>query len=167
MAALSVDPFVHNLLQQKETVASVDPNNVRCGCEDEAALIYCDNCEAFFGEKCLVGHKRGRKTSTHSTASVDDYFKASGPGSRRLFCHKHRAFEIDTYCKQCQEAMCPSCVVPDHASHQGLVKLIDVAADFSGELKQAATTVRSNLFLLVAFSPQLDLLIRSKAARTS
>jgi len=45
--------------------------------------------------------------------------------------------------------MCPSCVVPDHANHQGLVKLADVATDFSGELKQAAATVRSNLFLLI------------------
>jgi len=38
VAALSVDPFVHNLLQQKETLSSVDPNNVKCACEDEAAL---------------------------------------------------------------------------------------------------------------------------------
>ena len=142
VAALSVDPFVHNLLQQKETLASVDPNNVRCGwCDDEPAVEYCGECETFFGEKCLGGHKRGKKTLSHSTTSVDDYFKASGPGSRRLFCHKHGALEIDTYCKQCQEAMCPSCAVPDHVNHQGLVKLAEVASDFSGELKQAASTV--------------------------
>jgi len=81
--------------------------------------------------------------------TVDDYFKASAPASRRLFCHRHGALEIDTYCKQCQEAMCPSCVVPDHVNHQGLVKLAEVAADFSGELKKAASTVRSYLFLIV------------------
>jgi len=149
VAALSVDPFVHNLLQQNETLASVDPNDVKCGCEDEAAVEYCGECETFFGEKCLGGQKRGKKTLSHLTISVDDYFKSSGPGSRRLFCPKHGASEIDTYCKQCQEAMCLSCAIPDHVNHQGLVKLTEVASKFSGELKEAASTVRSNLFLLI------------------
>ena len=149
VAALSVDPFVHNLLQQKESLASVDPNNVKCGCENEAALVYCNDCGTFFGENCLKNHKKGKISSTHSTVTVDDYFKASAPASRRLFCHRHGALEIDTYCKQCQEAMCSACVVPDHANHQGLVKLAEVAADFSGELTQAASTVRSDLFLLI------------------
>ena len=149
VAALLVDPFVLNLNKQKESLASVNPNDVQCVCEDEPALLHCDICEEFYGEKCLKAHSRAKKTSNHPTQSIDDYFKASGPGSRRLFCHKHRAFEMDTYCKQCQQAMCPSCVVPDHANHQGLVKLADVATDFSGELKQAAATVRSNLFLLI------------------
>jgi len=168
VAALSVDPFVHNLLQQKETLSSVDPNNVKCACEDEAALIYCNDCGNFFGEKCLKAHKKGKISATHSTTSVDDYFKASGTGSRRLFCHKHGALEIDTYCKQCQEAMCPSCVVPDHANHQGLVKLAEVAADFSGELKKAASTVRSNLFLLLErFLSQCNSLTRFKRGRTN
>jgi len=147
VAALSVDPFVHNLLQQKETLSSIDPNNVKCGCDDEGAVVYCSDCEAFFGERCLVGHQRGKKTSTHSTVTVDDYFKSSGPGSRRLFCPKHGALEIDTYCRQCQEATCPSCGVESHGSHQGLVKLAEVATNFSGELKEAASTVRSHIFL--------------------
>jgi len=149
VAALYVDPFVHNLQQQKESLSSVDPNNVKCGCDDEGAVVYCSDCEAFFGEKCLRAHSRGRISATHSTVTVDDYFKASGPGSRRLFCHKHATSEIDTYCKQCQEAMCPSCGVEGHGSHQGLVKLAEVATNFSGELKEAASTVRSDLFLLI------------------
>jgi len=167
VAALPVDPFVLNVHKQKEYLASVNPNDVQCVCEDEPALVHCDICEEFYGEKCLKAHSKAKKTSNHPTQSLDDYFESSGPGSRRLFCHKHGALEIDTYCKQCQEAMCLSCAIPDHVNHQGLVKLAEVAADFSVELKKAASTVRSYLFLLERFLSQYNSLTRFKRRRTS
>ena len=53
LSALPVDPFVLNLLRQKESLASVNPNDVKCGCGDEDAVIHCDQCAAFIGEGCL------------------------------------------------------------------------------------------------------------------
>ena len=141
LSALPVDPFVLNVNKQKETLASVNPNDVKCGCGDEDCVIYCDQCAAFIGESCLKFHRTSKATSSHITMTVDDYFKSSGPASRRMFCQTHETLEVDTFCKQCQLAMCLSCAVPDHVSHQGLVKLTEVASDFSGELKQAASTV--------------------------
>jgi len=167
VAALPVDPFVLNVHKQKEYLASVNPNDVQCVCEDEPALVHCDICEEFYGEKCLKAHSKAKKTSNHPTQSVDDYFKTFGPGSRRLFCQTHPSLEVDSFCKQCQQAMCPSCGVAGHGNHQGLVKLADVATDFSGELKQAAATVRSNLFLLFEHFPLNVSLTRFKRRRTS
>ena len=151
MNGLPVDPFVLNLLQQKETMSAYDPNNVKCGCEEEAALVYCNDCGAFFGEKCLKNHKKGKITLTHSPMTVDDYFKESGPGSRRMFCQTHPTLEVDSFCKQCQQATCPSCGVESHGSHQGLVKLLNLAADFSRELIRSAGNVH-----LCRFPPFVD-----------
>ena len=49
VAALSVDPFVHNLQQQKETLSSVDPNNVECSCGEESAVVYCNDYRILIG----------------------------------------------------------------------------------------------------------------------
>ena len=92
--------------------------------------------------------------------TVDDYFKTSGPASRRLFCQSHVTLEVDSFCKQCQLAMCPSCGVESHGSHQGLVKLTNLVADFSKELIRSAANVCPLLLIPFVKVPSIQVIFR-------
>jgi tripartite motif-containing protein 2/3 len=142
VSGLPVDPFVLGLVQQKEATANINPNDVKCDCGDEPALIHCPNCELFFGEKCSQVHGRSKANKSHSVVTVDDYFSGSGPTTRVIFCQTHPALEIDTFCKTCDQPMCPSCIVPIHNSHN-LMKLKDISLDFTGEILKSLKPVMS------------------------
>ena len=71
LAALPADAFVLNLLKQKETLAAINPNDVRCACGEEAATCYCELCEEFLGESCLKLHSRAKKSQSHQTTTLD------------------------------------------------------------------------------------------------
>ena len=143
VGALPADSFVLGLVKQKETASKVNPNDVKCDCDEEPAVVHCANCEAFLGERCQRTHAKSKATATHVVAKLDDHFKRSGPATRILFCQFHPASEIDTFCKTDDQPMCPSCAVPSHNSHD-LVKLKDVSLDFSAEITKVLQPVRNH-----------------------
>jgi len=130
VAALTADTYVLGLAKQKETASKINPNDVQCSCEDEPALVHCNMCDAFFGDRCAKSHLKSKANASHVVVKVAEYFKGSGPTTRILFCQHHPGSEIDTFCKTDDQPMCSKCVVPNHNSHH-LVKLKDVSLDFS------------------------------------
>jgi len=138
VAALSADSFVLGLVKQKEAASKDDdPNDVKCACNEESAIVHCALCELFFGENCQKGHK----WSKHEVVNVDDYFKESEQTTRILFCQLHPTSEIDTFCKTDDQPMCAKCGVSSHQSHS-FVPLKDISLDFSAEITKALQPVR-------------------------
>jgi len=86
VAALNADSFVLGVAKQKETASKINPNDVKCVCEEEPATVHCASCDLFFGDRCLKMHAKSKANASHVVVNVDDYFKGSGPTTRILFC---------------------------------------------------------------------------------
>ena len=142
---MNADSYVLGVAKQKETASKVNPNDVKCVCEDEPATVHCASCDSFLGERCLKPHAKSKANASHVMVNVDDYFKGSGPATRVLFCQHHPGSEINTFCKTDDQPMCAQCVVPGHVSHQ-VVQLKDISLDFSAEITKALQPVRLSSF---------------------
>jgi len=140
---------------QTETTSKVNPNDVKCECEDEPAIVHCASCDSFMGERCLRTHAKSKANANHVLVKVDDYFKGSGQTARVLFCQYHPGSEIDTYCKTDNHPLCSKCVVPAHNSHN-LVQLKDISLDFSAEITKA---LQSSFFPFFTWNTTLNVYI--------
>ena len=114
VAALSADSYVLGVAKQKESASKVNPNDVKCVCEEEPATVHCASCDLFIGERCQKGHKASKAKASHVVVKVDDYFKGSGPTTRVLFCQHHPGSEINTFCQTDDQPMCAQCAVSSH-----------------------------------------------------
>ena len=151
MAALPVDSFVANLLRQKESLASVDQNNVQCACGDEPAVCYCDECEEFIGESCLKGHSKMKKTSAHKPVKSTITSKQLAPPLAACIVPLTPLLRLIPTASSAREPCVPH-VGSEHVSHQGVGKLASIATDFSGELNKSSSAVRSLQFNYFSFS---------------
>jgi len=147
-AALNADSYVLGVAKQKESASKINPNDVKCVCEDEPATVHCTNCEQFLGERCQRVHKGSKANAAHVVVKVDDYFKGSGPTTRILFCQRHPGSEIDTFCKIDDQPMCAKCAVSSHQSHS-FIPLKDIFLDFSSEITKALQPVRLSCSFLL------------------
>ena len=76
---------------------------------------------------------------------------------RPVFCSRpgHQKEELKYYCKQCETALCQTCVILDHGGH--VLKLIDGEAETKRlEIKSVIETQRQNLEAKMNIVSQLD-----------
>ena len=95
-----------------------DVNKVKCeGCgAQEDATTHCVDCGQNFGDSCISVHRNMKGAASHQLIPLHD-LKGKVEVKRAPRCKKHALQEINTYCKTCQEAICPQCAVADHRKH--------------------------------------------------
>ena len=76
---------------------------------------------------------------------------------RPVFCSRqgHQKEELKYYCKECETALCQTCVILDHGGH--VLKLIEEEAETKRlEIKSVIETQRQNLEAKINIASQLD-----------
>ena len=123
---------------------SVDPNNVICQiCEKTQATEFCQDCALSFCADRKKGHLKPRATARHQFIAIDEALKGGSSSSafRILHCQKHPQYEVNSYCKTDQTAVCPQCVVDAHIGHD-VSRLVDFSKGFKDTLSTLVNKVR-------------------------
>ena len=123
---------------------SVDPNNVICEiCEKTQATEFCQDCAMNFCADCKKGHLKPRATARHQFITIDEALKGGSSSSapRILHCQKHPQYEVNSYCKTDQTAICAECVVDAHIGHD-VSRLVDFSKGFKDTLSTLVNKVR-------------------------
>jgi len=116
--SLGCGVFIDSLTKSL-TSTGKDVNKVKCeGCDEEkAATMHCIDRGQNFDDSCLSVHRKMKISSSHQLIPLHDALKGKVEVKRAPRCKKHAILEINTYCKTCQEAICPQCAVADHRKH--------------------------------------------------
>jgi len=137
---LPSDRFIKNLCESARASASLDVNKIMCELCDglTPAQGFCQQCAQHTCKTCQRIHKKARSSQSHEFVTVDESLVAGLKGWRLLICTNHSTQEINSFCRDCQEAVCPQCAVDFHAKH-------DVA-----KVEVVATEARKEISLKVA-----------------
>jgi len=149
-----------------------DPNNVLCEiCEDEQACDYCTDCSQSFCASCKKPHLKAKVSSAHHFVSLDEALKPGTSiipplGSSVARCVHHPQQEINTYCHNDRQAICPECVLDFHKGHD-VDRLSKVVQSLKDDISTAASKVCFSFFLsffcffsfLLLHEPMLDLFL--------
>ena len=134
---------------------------VTCGnCDKKSSeASYCFQCCIFYCEKCLVGHNMMRDKKEHRVLAIIEFQDKDYEDvlKRPVFCSNegHQKEELKYYCKECETALCQTCVTLDHGSH--VLKLIDEEAKNKAlEIKSILQTQREGLDAKLNVIAQLD-----------
>jgi len=132
------------------------PNKVKCElCEETAATVKCKQCDQFFCDTCQKIHQKLKISAHHQFVTVRDALKGGSSSSapRILRCQKHPQYEVNSYCKTDQTAVCPQCAIESHRGHD-----VDLLINISQGFKDTISTLVNKvcfLFLLLSFLPPL------------
>ena len=134
---------------------------VTCGnCDKKSSeASYCFQCCIFYCEQCLVGHNMMRDKKEHRVLAVKEFQDKDYEDvlKRPVFCSKerHQKEELKYYCKECETALCQTCVILDHGGH--VLKLIEEEAETKRlEIKSVIERQRQNLEAKMNMVSQLD-----------
>jgi len=134
---------------------SMDLNNIRCElCEENGATFKCKQCDQFQCDSCQRIHLRTKATSQHQFITIDEALKGGSASSapRILHCQKHPQYEVNSYCKTDQTAVCPQCAVDFHRGHD-VDLFINISKGFKDTISTLMSKVRFPFFLFFLFSP--------------
>ena len=96
---------------------------VRCGnCDKKSSeTCYCFQCCIFYCEECVIGHNIMRSNKDHRVLALKDFQDKDYKDvmKRPVFCPKqgHTKEELKFVCKNCETAVCQTCVLLEHAGH--------------------------------------------------
>ncbi|NXT23083.1 PML protein, partial [Syrrhaptes paradoxus] len=93
-------------------------------CQQEAAVVWCSECEDFLCTKCFEDHQWFFKKRSHEARRVEDLraesahrFLEDTRRSSNLFCsspgHADQGHISSIYCTKCEKALCCSCALLD------------------------------------------------------
>ena len=123
---------------------------VTCGnCDKKSSeASYCFQCCIFYCEECLIGHNIMRDKKEHRVLAVKEFQDRDYEDvlKRPVFCSRqgHQKEELKLFCKDCETAVCQTCVMLDHNGHK--LTLIDEEAENQRlEIKTVIETQRHNL----------------------
>ena len=132
-----------------------------CGnCDKKSSeASYCFQCCIFYCEECLMFHSKMRDKTGHRALAVREFQDKDFEDvlKRPVFCSRqgHQKEELKYYCKQCETALCQTCVILDHGGH--VLKLIEEEAETKRlEIKSVIETQRQNLEAKMNIVSQLD-----------
>ena len=132
-----------------------------CGnCDKKSSeASYCFQCCIFYCEECLMFHGKMRDKTGHRALAVKEFQDKDFEDvlKRPVFCSRqgHQKEELKYYCKECETALCQTCVILDHGGH--VLKLIDEEAEAKRlEMKAVIETQRQNLEAKMNIVSQLD-----------
>ena len=107
--------------------------NVKCtNCDKRnAQTLYCFQCCSFWCEECVLAHNMIRTNKEHKTLALKDFQDQDIKVllERPAFCQTkgHEKEELKFFCKDCNVAICNTCVVTLHEGHGKL--LLEAARD--------------------------------------
>ena len=134
---------------------------VTCGnCDKKSSeASYCFQCCIFYCEQCLVGHNMMRDKKEHRVLAVKEFQDKDYEDvlKRPVFCSKerHQKEELKYYCKECETALCQTCVTLDHGGHD--LRLIEEEAENKTlEIKSILQSQREGLDAKLNVIAQLD-----------
>ena len=123
---------------------------VTCGnCDKKSSeASYCFQCCIFYCEECLIGHNIMRDKKEHRVLAVKEFQDRDYEDvlKRPVFCSRqgHHKEELKLFCKECETAVCQTCVLLDHKVHN-LTLIEEEATNQRLEIKTAIETQRHNL----------------------
>ncbi|NXA33158.1 PML protein, partial [Eudromia elegans] len=100
-----------------------------CRCQQEAAAVWCSECEGFLCRSCFEAHQWFFKKRNHEARKVEELRAESAhqflEGTRRfssLFCsspgHNNQGHVTSIYCRRCEKPLCCSCALLDSQHSQ-------------------------------------------------
>ena len=132
-----------------------------CGnCDKKSSeASYCFQCCIFYCEECLMFHSKMRDKTGHRALAVREFQDKDFEDvlKRPVFCSRqgHQKEELKYYCKECETALCQTCVILDHGGH--VLKLIEEEAETKRlEIKSVIESQRQNLEAKMNIVSQLD-----------
>ena len=132
-----------------------------CGnCDKKSSeASYCFQCCIFYCEECLMFHSKMRDKTGHRALAVREFQDKDFEDvlKRPVFCSRqgHQKEELKYYCKECETALCQTCVILDHGGH--VLKLIEEEAETKRlEIKSVIDRQRQNLEAKMNIVSQLD-----------
>ena len=132
-----------------------------CGnCDKKSSeASYCFQCCIFYCEECLMFHSKMRDKTGHRALAVKEFQDKDFEDvlKRPVFCSRqgHQKEELKYYCKECETALCQTCVILDHGGH--VLKLIEEEAETKRlEIKSVIESQRQNLEAKMNIVSQLD-----------
>ena len=125
-------------------------SQVRCGnCEKKSSeTSYCFHCCIFHCQECVTAHNIMRRNKDHRVLALKDFQDKDYEDvlKRPVFCAKqrHEKEELKYFCKNCEMAVCQTCVTLSHSGH-ALEHIEDEAERQKIEMKSMIETQRRNL----------------------
>jgi len=147
---LPINYFTAGVVSSANASAKIDPNNVRCElCEENEATVKCKQCDQFHCDACKKTHLKTKGMTNHQYIAIDEALQGGSASSapRILNCQKHPQYEVNSYCKTDQNAVCPQCVVDSHMGHD-VGNLTALSQGFKDSISTLVNKVRFHVFNL-------------------
>ena len=115
--------FRMNSLLDVMAIQKCNVSGVKCGnCEKTSAQsFYCFKCCAFWCDDCIAAHNIIRANKDHKVLAIKDFQDQDIENvlKRPVFCQKehHENKKLKFFCKDCEVAICNTCVVTLHEGH--------------------------------------------------
>ena len=117
-----------------DILAIKECNSAKVTCENcetkHEMASYCFHCGKFWCNDCLNGHNILRENKEHRVLALTDFEDKDFEHvlKRPVFCQKelHDKEVLKFYCKECNVAVCQTCVIVEHNKHD--VEHLEVAA---------------------------------------
>ena len=115
--------FRMNSLLDVMAIQKCNVSGVKCGnCEKTSAQsFYCFKCCAFWCDDCIAAHNIIRANKDHRVLAIKDFQDQDIENvlRRPVFCQKehHENKKLKFFCKDCEVAICNTCVVTLHEGH--------------------------------------------------
>ena len=142
--------FYLNGLIDVLAIKECSKSQVKCGnCDQKTSVAsYCFQCCIFYCEECLIGHNIMRDKKEHRVLAVKEFQDRDYEAvlKRPIFCSRqgHQKKKLKLFCKECETAVCQTCVMLDHKVHK-LTLIEEEAANQRLEIKTVIETQRHNL----------------------
>ncbi|KAL9958639.1 hypothetical protein ACROYT_G035686 [Oculina patagonica] len=143
------------------TIKECNSGQVKCGnCDKKSSECnYCFQCSSFWCEGCVSGHNIIRSYKDHRVLALKEFQDKDYEDvlKRPVFCTKqrHQNEELRYFCKNCQAAVCQTCVTLEHAGH-GLEHIEEEAERQKTQMRSLIETQRHNLQAKVNAVSQLE-----------
>ena len=145
--------FYLNGLIDVLAIKECNTSEVRCGnCDKKSSEIcYCFQCCLFWCRECKTAHDVIRSNRGHRVLAIKEFQDKDYEDvlKRPVFCQKqlHREKKLEFFCKECETALCQTCITLSHASHAGhtLVLIEEEAENLKPEVKILIETQRHQL----------------------
>ena len=115
--------FRMNSLLDVMAIQKCNLAGVKCGnCDKRSAQsFYCFKCCAFWCDDCIAAHNIIRANKDHKVLAIKDFQDQDIENvlRRPVFCQKehHENKKLKFFCKDCEVAICNTCVVTLHEGH--------------------------------------------------
>ena len=119
--------FRINSLLDVLAIKQCNTTGVKCeNCDKRSAQsLYCFQCYAFWCEYCITAHNLIRANKDHRALALKDFQDQDIEDmlKRPAFCQKknHEKEELKFFCKDCEVAICNSCVATIHDGHAKVI----------------------------------------------